>query len=342
MTVTLSKIAELVGVSVNTVSRALRDKEDIGAETKKRVREVAELLGYVPNSMARSLVLKETRIIGVAVTDSANPVRNEQLTALRSELETYGYHILIKSMDYDSDEQVKQLNELVSRQIDGLIVGTFFGTLGEIPIVEHLQKIIRRGIPIIVFGGVHSRSVSTVCMDYFNGGVIITEHLIKLGYKRITCFSVEPSGRTASIRGKGYIRGMERAGLSEFIEFFSQEPASLSGGRRDIHRYLKTHNTLPDAIIAHNDLQAIGIIRGLKEAGYRVPEDVAVVGFDNIEMDEYVEPPLTTIGWDSIEVARNITELLLDNIKNKPEYRPLQRILQPKLFVRRSCGAQDM
>ncbi len=340
MTVTLKDIACVVGVSQNTVSRALKGKKDIGKQTTQRVRKTARMLGYSPNMVARSLAVNKTYMIGLAVTDMENPNRSELIATIRNAAEAKGYHILLSGVNCESQEQSQALNELIGRQVDGLVLGSLFGIVSELPVWPVLERIVKSGKPLVVFGCAHYRHLNLVNLDYYSAGLLLVRHLLKLGRKRIAC--VGPADIPSAMRNareRGYCRGMEEEGLQDYIHFIPCNNASLSIGREDIKKYLSDGGPLPDAIIAHNDLQAIGFMAGLKEAGCCVPDDVAVVGFDSIEMGGYVTPRLTSVGWPKIQIAEAIVKMLFERIESIKPLEPEEKIFSPEIVVRESCGA---
>jgi DNA-binding LacI/PurR family transcriptional regulator len=341
MTVTLKEIAGLVDVSQNTVSRALKGKSDIGKDTTRRVREVARTLGYRPNMVARSLVSSKSYMIGLAVTDMENPNRTELVSMIREEAETRGYHILLSGISLDGEEQVRAVDDLIGRQVDGLVIGSLFGIASERPVWSVLEQITKNEKPLVVFGSSPSRQLNMINLDYYAAGALLVKHLSGLGYKRIACFgSVETISEMRNSREKGYYNGMEEAGLKEYIQLISCDTASLANGRNDIRKYLFDGHSLPEAIIAHNDMQAIGIIKGLKEAGVSVPRDIAVVGFDSIEMGEYMTPALTSVGWPKRLIAESIISMLFEGIESNEIIEPEEKVFKPKIIIKESCGSK--
>lgn len=339
MKVTLKTIAGVVGVSENTVSRALRGKKDIGEETAQRIRKVARSLGYSPNMAARSLAVNKSCMIGLVVTDMENPNRSELVKAIRDAAQCRGYHVLLSGVSYESEDQSKALEELIGRQVDGVVLGSLYGGVSELPVWPTLERIAGSGKPLVVFGYAHSRQLDTVNLDYCGAGRLLVNHLSRLGRKRIACVgAVGVTSEARNAREQGYCFGMVDCGLQDNISFIPCRPASLANGREDIKRYLSEANVLPDAIIAHNDLQAIGFIKGLKEAGLRVPDDIAVVGFDSIEMGEYTTPTLTSVGWPKRQIAEAITEMLFSRIDSKEPVEPEERVYAPEIVIRQSCG----
>ena len=338
MAVTLSDISKVVGTSVNTVSRALRDMPDISEATKRRVRAAARKLGYTPNAMARSLVLGRSHMVGLAATQITNPVRNEFIECLRTRLEATGYHLLVSGLDSDPDEQLKTVGELIGRRIDGLIMAGFYGEdFAGSPVEERLLACCRGGTPVIVIGAGLKLRLDVIGVDYETAALRLVERLAGLGRRRIVALG---SPETASPRLNGYRMGMKRCGLEEHTRLLDVGYADLASGRRAVRVYLDEYGEAPDAFMAYNDLQAIGLIHGCWEQGIRVPDDVAVTGFDNIEMARYTTPPLTSAGTPVEELVEAALELLFQRMAKKGPGETVNRLYPPQVHIRGSCGAE--
>lgn len=330
--VTLKDIANLVGVSVNTVSRGLKDKPDIGLKTRQRIKEAAAALGYRPNLNARSLVLQKTSTIGVAVTEMDNPVRMEFCEKLRTRAEKDNYHLLTTPLPSDSTN-ISSIEELLARRVDGLIVGAIWGLTGEQPLGPLLQECRRADIPVVVFGTPKTELADCVEINFFDSGCRLTEHLLRKNYSSIVYFGNPDDGRF-----EGFQTAMQELRKKKNSEIWNRPAANrLEEGRNAMDSYLKQFSTPPQAVIAGNDLGAIGIISSLKKHGFRVPEDCAVAGFDNIAIGEFIDPPLTTIGFDNGLFADTVWDLMIRRL-NKAETGPVKRIeLKQELIIRESC-----
>ena len=330
---TLKDIAKLVGVSVNTVSRALKDKPDIGLKTRERIKEAAAALGYRPNLNARSLVLRKTSIIGLAVTEPDNPVRMEFCEKLRLCAERDGYRLLTVSLSHDwNTKNLDALEDLLARRVDGMIIGAIWGLTGEQPLGALLQECRQNEIPVVVFGQPQTELADCVEINFSDSAFRLTNHLLEKGYQQIVCFGPTPS----SLKTPGYIRAMKDHHLEKEIAVWEVPANRLDSAFHSTEEYLKKHKQPPRAIIAPNDLGAFGIMAALKKHKVRVPEDCAVAGFDNIAFGEFSDPPLTTIGFDNGIFAEAVWSLIIRRL-NKSETGPAKRICIPqKLIVRKS------
>ncbi len=331
---TLKDIARLTGVSVNTVSRALRDMPDIGDATKERIRRVADTLDYTPNAIARGLVLKRTFVIGALVTELGNPSRSMLIRELRRLLGKQGYQLLIESYD-TGDEVSERLRTMTSRGVDGLLIGNIDGILAEQEYWPDLQSILQSGIPVVVFFHAITTKVDNIVCDYADIAAQLTRHLIETHGLRGIVYTGENA--TCS-RAMGYRRAMEGAGLEAQIGFIPLPYWSMRETRDAMVAYLHDHPA-PEAIVCHNDLTAMGIMAGLRKVGLKVPDDIAIVGTDNIEMAEIVNPTLTTAGFDPNLMAHKIFTLLTDRIEHEKSSRTAQQVnLDFNIFLRESCG----
>ncbi len=333
MAVTLKDVAALVGVSVNTASRALKDKDDIGIKTRERVKEAAAALGYRPNLNARSLVLRKTSTIGVAVTEADNPVRMEFCERLRGYAAADGYRLLNISLSMDWDKDMEVLEDLLSRRVDGLVVGYIGGLPGEQPLGKILQECRQGDTPAVVFGNPETELADCVEIDFSDSAYQLTTHAVKCGYSDVVLFSPVHE----STRGQGYLRAMADHGLRDKARIWLVNGVGFACAAAALEAYLEKFGKPPRAIIGFNDVGAVGIMGALKKHGYRIPEDCAVAGFDNIAYGEYYDPPLTSIGFDNGYFARTVWQLLKARL-DKDETGPAKRLkLHQELVIRKSC-----
>ena len=334
MAATLKDVAALVGVSVNTASRALKDKTDIGIPTRQRVKEAAAALGYRPNLNARSLVLKKSSIIGVAVTEPDNPVRMEFCEKLRQLAAAEGYRLLTAGLSVArNEEDMATVEDLLARGVDALVIGYLSGILSEQPIGPILRECRNNHIPVTVFGAVETGYADSVYIDFCESAYRLTSYLLDIGKSPIAFLGECPE----EARRQGYVRAMRERGRENDILSWNIGGHTLSSGKQAVEDYLRQNPIPPQAIIAPNDLTAMGIISALKAHGFRVPQDVAVVGFDNIEMGAFFDPPLTSIGFDNGYFARQVWNLIEARLLNGSS-EPVQCLrLRQELVVRGSC-----
>lgn len=329
--VTLKDIAKITGVSINTVSRALKDKPDIGAETKLRIKQTAETLGYTPNMLARSLASRKSSTIGLIASDLENPVRSILIGALRHTAAKNQNQLLVSGFD-NENEIGGCIREMCARGVDGIILGNLGGILSEGAYWPALDAAVSSGIPAVTFYHAITNRIDNVFVDYS----IITEDLAKHLIEDHKFRNIKFAAGTLNYeRGDGYLRAMKAHGLDRHIGLIPV--FGMAESRHGITEYLK-NNSAPEAVICHNDLVAIGLIAGLRDCGIRVPENVAVVGIDNVEFAEYMNPSLTTAGICLNTVAEELFGLLVSRIRGEYNGDARQVRLPFRRYVRESCG----
>lgn len=334
MQVTLKDIANLTGVSLNTVSRALKDMPDIGAATKERVKKTADALGYTPNILARSLAMKRSFTIGMISTELSNPVRSAFIEELRRLLRNNGYQLLVSGYEKNTDIE-KSVREMSSRSVDGIILGNVSGILSEQSYWPALQAVINGKIPVLVFYHAQTAILDNIFVDYLKVTENLTSHLIKKHGLKDIRFAGTPM--TSHNRYTGYMQAMKDAGLESCIKLIELKDYHMAPSHDSLLEYLKT-NSCPEAIVCHNDLTAIGVMAALRSKGLRIPKDVAVTGIDNIESAAFLNPPLTTAGINSSQMAENIFSMLSERINGKYTGEARRVELPFEIFFRESCG----
>ncbi len=334
MAATLKDIAKLLGVSVNTVSRGLKDKPDIGAATRRRIKEAAEALGYRPNLNARSLLTGKTHMIGAAFTELSNPVRMEFCERLRHYAADAGYRLLISALDFDGWNNGKNMNvlgEFIGLNVDALIIGFVEGLVSEQPLGKILRECRSSGKLVELFGTPSTDLADCVSIDFRESARIITEYMISRGYgSDLVLFRSEEK----SPRWDGYADALQKHALP--CREFRMRDLRMESAVEAMERWLAEHKRPPRAIVAATDMAAFGIISVLYRHGFRVPEDCAVCGFDNIALDACWNPPLTSIGFNNGQFARtlwNMTEARLRDGLNSPVRKV---VLRQELAVRES------
>lgn len=309
------------------------DKPDIGAKTKQRVRQAAATLGYTPNIVARGLALRRSFTLGLIATELDNPVRGALVAALRRLARGQGYQVLVSG--YDADSEVEGcIREMCARGVDGLLLGNVDGILSEKPYWPALDTAMRAGTPVVVFYHAITSKADRVLVDFSLFTEELTRHLLEVHRLQDILFA---GTDLAYARGDGYRRAMQAAGLAARVGLIRLPGWSMADARQGIADYVAAHRA-PQAILCHNDLAAMGVMAGLRDRGLRVPEDVAVVGVDNIDLAEYLNPALTTAGVAPHLVADELFALLQARISGTRTGDGVQVALRLALHVRESCG----
>lgn len=330
---TINDVAKLANTSATTVSHVINNTRFVSPETKKRVEDAITALGYRPNSMARSLRSGESRTIGLIVPDNSNPYFAEVLRLIENYGYSKGYSVILCNSDGDVNKEIDYAELLVAKQVDGII---FISTNDSF---EHLIQSRISSIPMIVLDrDVHLSDTDVLLVDNFQGGYQAAKYLIGLGHTRIGCIT-GPSILTPSAdRVKGYQAALEEVGIPVNPDYIVAGDFQVSGGEQGM-RDLLNLNPPPTAVFSCNDLMAIGAMRQIREAQLSVPDDISLIGFDDIALTSYISPQLTTIAQPIEDIARTTIELIIKRIQGKGAEQPAQLVVLPtKLIVRESCS----
>jgi LacI family transcriptional regulator len=331
MAVRMKDIAHDLGVSLMTVSKALRNKSDVAEETRRRVLERARELKYQPNLIARSLVNRRTYLVGLIVPDMMHSFFAEVAKGVSDKLEPHGYQIVVCNSGERLETEIQQLKLLLSRHVDGVIIASAATSASGLP-AEALSApntrrvLIDRSIPGVTgsFVGVDDEEIASLAV----------EHLVEQGCRRIAHIR-GPEISTSIGRLLGYRRTLARRRLKAPPEYVIGKEPGDTGGYEAMRRLLR-HHPAPDGVFAFNDPVAAGAIKAILEAGLRVPEDVAVVGAGNVHYSDLLRVPLTTVDQSSLLIGRTAAELLLDSIEAKEPPAPRRVVFSPRLIVRES------
>lgn len=311
--ITIKDVAKKAGVSIAAVSYALNDKAGVNDTTKARVKQIAEELGYVPNSLAQGLLSKKTNIIGVVIPDissgySANFVKYLGVYARNS-----GYFILLGTLSDSPESEIDIFDKLIAKNVDGFIITP--GSYDEIVYKEITKKLNKRNIPF-VFAGLSFPGIKSnyVIPDLEEGEYQITKYLLERDFRDLVFVGWKRGEYFSDIRYNGFVRAYQEFGLihdeSRYIE--CRNVNDFNDGYQVVKDFLE-NNKLPEVFVCLNDAIAYGVIKGLKEQQLRVPEDVSVVGFDNLEIPTFDSTSLTTVNIPIEEMAKLCIEILKGN-----------------------------
>jgi LacI family transcriptional regulator len=334
--VTIKDIAKALGLSTSTVSRALRDSYEISPETKQLVLECAERLNYRPNPIALSLKERRSRSIGVVVCEIANNFFSQVINGIESIAYDRGYNVIISQTHESYDRELIDLQYLASRGVDGLLISLSTETTD----LTHVKDLCKRGMPIVLFDRI-TEDINThlVVTDNFKGAYEATEHLIQNGFERIAAVAGSEFLSITRERLAGYTEALKANGIEPnpaFVKhcFYGGLDASEVD---DAINKLMTLKTRPDAIITTSDKLTTGCLKTLKRRGLHIPNDVALVGYNNSDIAELLDPPLTCIRQPAYEMGKAATDLLLQLIESKrPVTQFEKRVLSPELQIRQS------
>ena len=334
--VTIADIAREAGVSRATVSLALNGRPGVAPETRRRILEIAEKLHYQPNASARGLALQKTQTIGVIVPDIGSPFYAELIRGVEEEASRADYYLMLLTTAGKPSREEMYFRLLGEQRVDGIIVLT---PRGDEALLRRIQA---KGFPLVVVDrDIQSADdVVEVVVDNFHGALAAVQHLIGLGYRRIAFINGIPELQASQDRRRGYQVALQEKGIDLRPEWVVEGEFTDAGGYRAMKRLLAT-DPPPEAVFAASDAMALGAIRAIREQGLRVPQDVAIVGFDDVPLAAQVDPPLTTVRQPISEMGRMACRLLVQLIQGEPV---LQRkvVLHTQLVVRQSCGGGDV
>ena len=332
-TARLKDIAALTGFSINTVSVALRGRPHIPEATRARVLEVARGLNYLPNAVARSLVSRTTRTIGVVLTNILNPILTQVVQAIEENLVTLGYGAVFSFSDHDVAKERDVLDRLLERQVDGILIYP-----ANHDQVDHLIHLRARGVPVVLLTRVTNAEFDVVSLDDRKGAALITRHLLELGHRKVAFLDAsQKHGNREKLLG--YNDALLEEGLAP-----SAPLIVTPEGNSPLHGYqamptLMTASKRPTAILASADSLAIGVLRWCRENAVRVPDDLAVAGFDNIEVSGFLDVPLTTVSYPPGQVAKAAVHRMIELVGLPQSSRnALVHVIDPQLVVRTSSG----
>ncbi len=334
--ITIKDIARIAKVSHTTVSRALNDKSRIHPKTKERILSIAKELNYQPNFFARSLVTRRTRILGLVITTIANPFYTELAQGIETTARSLGYNIILCSTDYELSIEKQYIDMLRNKGVDGIIFTS--AHLGDPNIIELAEE----GFPLILvnrrtYHPIVKDKVDYVGVDNVLGGYLAVEHLIRLGHERIGIIGGSSESSVGFERVEGGKRAFETYGLEVKEEYFLEGDFLKESGYQGGKRFLKMEKP-PTAIFATNDYMALGTYQALLEEGIRIPEEIALVGFNDIEFTSMRGIELTTIGQKKYEMGALAVKKLVERIEGDRTGSPKEIILEPELIIRKTCG----
>ena len=334
--VTIKDIARMAKVSHTTVSRALNDKSRIKNETKVRILDIAKELNYRPNFIARSLVMRRTKTIGLVITTIANPFYTELSQGIEATAIRLGYNIILCSTNYDLSVEKQYIDMLRSKGVDGIIFTS--AHMGDPNIIGLAEE----GFPIILvnrrtYHPMVRERVDYVGVDNIRGGFLAVEHLIKLGHKRIGVIGGSSESSVGFERLQGGKKALTAYGLEERGDYFLEGDFLKGSGYQGGKKFLKMKEP-PTAIFAANDYMALGTYQAIVEEGLKIPEEIALVGFNDIEFTSMKGIELTTIGQKKYEMGAMAVKTLIERIEGRETGPSEEIILEPELIVRKTCG----
>lgn len=310
--ITIKDISKEVGVSINTVSRALNDKPDISEKTKEKILQKAKEMGYVKNTFASMLKTQKSKIIGVIIPDSSNPFFSEVFKGIEEEARLNNYQTMIINTEGKYSSEEKAISTLIERRVDGILLFPMQNNY------EDIEKLITEKYPLVLVGrGVENWNVDEIYNNEIKGGYLATEHLIKKGCQRILMISAEEFNTAAKNRENGYIKALNDYNFKykKIININKiHEGLYIEEGEKIIQDVIKKEKI--DGVFCYNDLIAYGAIKKLIENEINVPKKIKVVGYDDIRFSKIFTPSLTTISVNKNKMGKEAFNMLIRRIDN--------------------------
>jgi DNA-binding LacI/PurR family transcriptional regulator len=333
MAVRQKDIAAQAGVSVMTVSKSLRGAPDISAQTKARIRLLAQQMGYFPNTIAQGLRTQTSRLLGLILPTVANPIFSRTLAAIEEGTHELGYDLLLAHNLSVVEREEVCLRRFISRRVDGIFIYPVYRMSPQAPIYEELAK---RRVPVVILG--HKTpfcaGFCNVETDDISGSQAITRHLVSLGHKRIAFLCGPSTAPWAQERLEGYRRGLREAGIEVDDRLVFEAGASIEDGEAAALQILDESASMT-AVQAASDLSAIGAANVFLKQGVRIPADISVAGFGNVLTSEHFRVPLTTVRLPKLRLGVAAVEMMQKVLRGE---RPETRRLPAEIVIRSSTA----
>jgi LacI family transcriptional regulator len=326
--ISIKDIAEICRVSPMTVSRALNNSKEISKETKEKILKVCDEMGYRPNSAARSLVSNKTNMIGLIVPDITNQYYSYVSKGVSSYLEEHGYGLILCNSDRNRENEKRYMDFLTQRRVDGIIL---------LPLSSKYEdyKMLTNTVPFVqVDNYINGLEASFIGNDNYEGSRKIVSHMLKQGYKRIGLILSTKNSTASNERFKGYVDVLEENCQSIDTDIIINTNATFEDGYTYAESLIKKK---VDAIFAINDTVALGVIKYCYNNDIKLPQDLGVAGYDDIEQASMLPVPLTTIHQRKLTLGRTAASVLIEEINNNIAVKQ-KIILQPELIIRKSCN----
>ena len=332
MSTTIKEIADKAKVSIATVSRALNNAENVKPNTRELILSIAQDLKYKPNTLARNLVKNTSNIIGVVLPQIDGEFFSEIIHGIDEIAYTGGYHVIVASSHSQRTVAQSIVNFMNETIVGGMIILA--------PMInDQIREIIKgTSVPIIIINGrTHLDNIDTVRIDNYQGAYSMTEYLIKIkGYKKIAHIKGPILNTDATMRYKGYIAALKDNNIQIDESWIINGEFTAESGENGCRRLLSL-NEKPEVIFAGNDMMALGCYRVVKAFGMKIPNDIGVVGFDNIMLSEFASPRLTTVHVPISEIGKTATEILLKRMKTTSDNNFKHLKISTGLVIGESC-----
>jgi len=331
--ITIKDVARTANVSVGTASMVLNNKGKVKASTREKVLAAMEQLGYHPNMYARLLVSKHTKLIGLIITDIANPFFGIIIDIVQEELTGRGYDLMLGITKGSIALEEHFIKKFIEMQADGVLI---VPSHKQAPSTAHLQNLENRGIPFCFITAYYT-NVNAPCVmtDLSEGAYELTKYLLGIGHRKIIYIVANRDIPVSNLRVEGFLRAYKESGYPFSPDWIVISEPNVQGGYDAAEGFLK--NSRPDAIMTMNDIMAIGVLQLLKKKKIKVPQDISVAGYDDLLYASLLEIPLTTVEQPMVPLCQKAVDLILKKIET-PDQVNEKILLQPRLIIRNSTG----
>jgi LacI family transcriptional regulator len=330
--ITIKDIARELGVSVSTVSRALKDHPDISPQTKQLVRDLVDKMKYKPNAVALSLRNRRTNIIGVIVPEIVHHFFSSVISGIDEVAVAAGYNVMFFQSNESYEREIMNIQSIISSRADGVLISLAKSTKK----FGHIRQLLEDNIPVVFFDRACDEiETDKVIVDDFEGAFNAVDYLVKTGCRRIAHFAGPQHLQISYLRKRGYISALEKNGIKVDDDLIV--PCDTFEDSLEVTRIIMSKSLSPDAIFTVNDMTAVGALNTVKSMGFKVPRDVSIVGFTDGLVSAITDPLLTTVSQHGFEIGRKATEILIKRINEECESaKPLTEVVKTELVVRDS------
>nr|WP_314976770.1 HTH-type transcriptional repressor PurR [uncultured Haemophilus sp.] len=329
---TIKDVAKMAGVSTTTVSHVINKTRFVAKETEEAVRQAIKSLKYSPSAVARSLKVNTTKSIGMIVTTSESPYFAEIIHAVEDHCYRQGYSLFLCNTQNDPEKIKNHVEMLTKKRVDGLLVMCSEYTQHSLDVLSSFSS-----VPMVVMDWGPNTDTDIIEDNSFTGGYLATKHLIDCGHKEIGLIAGELDKTTARTRYEGFVKAMNETNLPIHENWIMEGFFEPEDGYECMNKIL-AQDSLPTAVFCCNDVMALGAISAITEKGLRVPDDISIIGYDNIHSSRFYAPPLTTIHQSKSRLGAQAVNLLFERIANKDnDNHEKHRIaIHPELVIRKS------
>ena len=330
--VNIRDVAKQAGVSAITVSRVVNNSGVVNSATRDRVNKAIVELGYVPNSLAKSFRSKQTCLIALVLSDITNPFWTTVARGIEDIAEKNGFHVILCNSDENPEKEANYVNVLLQRRVDGIIIAPTINDKNQFLMLK------RHAVPCVLLDRrIDGLKYDTITSNGREGAMKLTQHLLRLGYRRIAIIAGPSTISTAQERVEGYCQALKGSRVPIDPSLIIRDTYRENSGYESVKQLLK-RDPRPDAIFAGNNFIAVGALHAIRELGLRIPEDVALAGFDDIPQGSLISPALTVVSQPAYEMGVAAAESLLSRLSGKYQGKPRDIVFDTSIIIRESCG----